>query len=109
MRLRLFRLNRRVLLAVALNATLLAVIGSTFWQLDWQYSLPTPRPDGFYQPPLGAHLALASSLRASRPGMRPLVINFANPHCPCTEFNLDHLRKLQKQFGAKVDFLTVLE
>jgi hypothetical protein len=40
---------------------------------------------------------------------RPLVVNFANAQCPCTEFNLDHLRKLQKMFGGQADFLLVLE
>jgi hypothetical protein len=38
-----------------------------------------------------------------------MIINFASATCPCTGFNLDHLRELQQRFAAKVDFVLVLE
>jgi hypothetical protein len=99
----------RVFAAIAINTVLLALIGWAFWFADWQYSLPTPRPDGLVQSPLGSRPELPAALAVLRRDHRPLVVNFANAKCPCTEFNLDHLRKLQQAFGEKVDFITVLE
>ncbi len=106
---RSFRLTSRVLAAIAVNAALLALIGYAFWLADWQYSLPTPRPVGLVQPPLGSRPALPAAIVAIRRENRPLAINFVNAQCPCTEFNLDHIRTLQRTFGSKVDFVTVLE
>ena len=99
----------RVVTAVGVNAVLLGVIGHAFWLADWRYSLPTPRPAGLQQPPTGSRPSLPPALAGMRRGSRPLLINFANPHCPCTEFNLDHLRKLQQRYSGTVDFVTILE
>jgi Iodothyronine deiodinase len=104
-----FRTISRCFSAIVINACLLALVGYAFWVADWQYSLPTPRPDGLVQPPLGSRLALPAGVSSLRRENRPLVVNFANAQCPCTEFNLDHLRRLQKMFGDKVDFMLVLE
>lgn len=104
-----FRTISRCFSAIVINACLLALVGYAFWVADWQYSLPTPRPDGLVQPPLGSRLALPAGVTSLRRENRPLVINFASARCPCTEFNLDHLRRLQKMFGDSVDFMLVLE
>jgi len=85
------------------------LIGYAFWISDWQYSLPTPKPDGLVQPPLGVRLALPRDIAALRREGRPLVINFPNAQCPSTEFNLEHLRALQRKFGSQSDFMLVLE
>jgi len=94
---------------IAINVALFAVIGYAFWHEDWRYSLPTSSPQGLVQPPLGSHLALPPSIAAVKREGRPLLMHFANPQCPCTQFNLDHVRKLEETFGAKVDFVTVLQ
>ena len=99
----------RIATALAINAFLLAVIGCSFWVTDWQYSRPTPRPEGLVQTPVGSWPALPAEIAALRRQNRPLAINFANAQCPCTEFNLDHLRKLQSKFKGLVDFVIVLE
>lgn len=106
---RSIRLSRRVLAALAVNAALVALIARAFWVTDWQYSLPTPRPEGLVQIPVGSRPPLPSVIAALRRQDRPLAINFANPKCPCTEFNLEQVRQLQQRFGGKVDFVTVLE
>ena len=99
----------RAMVAVGLNVALLTGIGYAFWYADWQYSLPTPRPEGFVQQPLGSTPELPSELaRYARTG-RPLLVNFASAQCACTEFNLDHVRKLQAAYGKSMDFVTVLE
>jgi hypothetical protein len=99
----------RALVTVALNGALLAGIGFSFWYADWQYSLPTPKPEGLVQQPIGSQPELPKELAAYAHAGRPLVVNFASAQCACTEFNLEHVRKLQAEFGKTMDFVTVLE
>ena len=99
----------RVGAVLFVNLLLLAVVGYAFWNVDWRYSLPTPRPDGLIQPALGSRLAPPASIAAVKRVGRPLLMHFANPECPCTQFNLDHVRRLEQIFGNQVDFVTVLQ
>ena len=46
-------------------------------------------------------------LRAARPG-RPLLLHFFNPSCPCSRFNVDHVRALSSRFQADVTVVAVL-
>jgi len=92
-----------------LNLLLLAVVGYAFWNQDWRYSLPAPRPEGLSQPLVGSRLVLPASIAGVKRNGRPLLMHFANPECPCTQFNLDHVRKLAQTFGNQVDFVTVLQ
>src|SRR5262245_2467514 len=101
--------------APALGGLLLlfAFIGAVFWYQDWRYSLPTPRPADLQQPPLRAALALpragGPSTLAAAGGDRPVLLHFFNPSCPCSRFNLDHVRALRKAFGDRVEFVAVLQ
>jgi len=99
----------RIALLIGINAGLLAVIGAAFCWQDWQYSLPTPRPDGFVQASMGSSPELPPDLAALRHPGRPLLVHFASSACPCTQFNLDHVRKLSQVFGEDVDFVVVLD
>lgn len=40
---------------------------------------------------------------------RPLFLHFMNPDCPCSQFNLDHLRQLVRRNRDTVRFIAVLE
>jgi hypothetical protein len=99
----------RIGAVIAANLALLAVVGYAFWNEDWRYSLPTPFPEGLIQPPLGSRLALPALIDAVKRNGRPLLLHFANPQCPCTQFSLDHVRRLEQTFGNRVDFVTVLQ
>jgi len=99
----------RIVAAIGINAALLAGIGYSFWYADWQYSFPTPKPEGLVQQPVGSRPELPLQLAALLHPGRPVVLNFANPQCACTEFNLDHVRKLQSRFGKSIDFITIFE
>ncbi len=106
---RSMRFVGRIAAVLILNGALLTLVGYAFWVADWQYALPTPRPDGLVQIALGSQPKLVPALASMRHADRPLLIHFASAVCACTEFNLDHVRKLQQQFGSRVDFVTVLE
>lgn len=36
-------------------------------------------------------------------------LHFFNPLCPCSRFNIDHVRELRGSFGSRVDLVLVLE
>ena len=94
------------LLLVSLSSLLLSgLILGTFWFQDWQYALPTPKPKGLVQPAVGAALRPAGLT----PDARPLFLHFFNPDCPCSRFNLDHVRLLVHDYGTRVQFFAVVE
>ena len=99
-----------VLLATALLSTLMLGV---FWYEDWQYSQPTPRPTHLTQAKPGGFLQLSGAkLPAAviKPvDQRPLFLHFYNPNCPCSRFNLDHVRALVRAHGAQVRFVAVVE
>jgi hypothetical protein len=98
-----------VLAALGCAALLVFAAGMLWWQ-DWRYSLPTPRPQGLVQVAPGTPIALASFSPALRPsGGRPVLLHFFNPHCPCSRFNLDHIRGLQQQWSDRVEFVAVVQ
>jgi hypothetical protein len=99
----------RWLLAGVAASLLCAWIGAAFWQQDLRWSLPTPRPAGLVAPPLGSRLELAPALaRELRPGV-PALLHFFNPNCPCSRFNLDHVRDLERTFGERVRVVFVVQ
>jgi hypothetical protein len=84
------------------QAALCCVIAWVFWWQDLRYALPTPRPAGLEQPPTGATFADLVS------DERPTLLHFFNPDCPCSRFNLTHLRRLTRDFAGRVRFVAVL-
>lgn len=94
-----------VLLSAFLSVGLIA---AAFWQQDWRYSLPTPRPSDLRQPEIGERLRMSSAGVSIR-GRGPLFLHFFNPDCPCSRFNLDHIRSLIQKNKGKVRFVAVLQ
>lgn len=88
--------------AVAIAATIL-------WLQDGRYGLPTPRPDGLPEVPAGASLPWPADVADLMQPERPTLLHFFNPDCPCSRFNLDHVRSLWSRHGHAVDFILVLE
>jgi hypothetical protein len=100
--------NWRIPVVVSSTSLFLLLIGVAFWLQDRQYSIPTFRPTGLYQPLPGERVSLASTGLAFD-GSRPLFLHFFNPDCPCSQFNLEHLRQLVRRHGRAVRFVAVLE
>ncbi|WP_202921826.1 TlpA family protein disulfide reductase [Anatilimnocola aggregata] len=93
------------------EAALAVLVGATFWYQDAQYSLPTPRPLELVQPALGEVVELPelNHLRVDDIDPRPTLLHFFNPSCPCSRFNLTHVRELIHEFGPRVKVVAVLQ
>ena len=100
----------RAALTVAITSILLGFIGAVFWWQDLQYSLPTPRPEFLDQVPEGTRVRLNPELRflITESG-QPVLLHFFNPKCPCSRFNLDHLRYLVQNYRGSVQVIAVLQ
>jgi hypothetical protein len=105
------RSHGKPILAAGCSALLLTLVIAVFWYQDWQYSLPTPRPEALKQPALGMVMSVAEVLPgvAKYDRSRPLLLHFFNPGCPCSRFNLDHIRELTRTYGDRVNIVAVLE
>jgi hypothetical protein len=101
----------RRLAVVGFAAAALVAMGVVFWERDLQYSLPTPRPDGVRDVPLGARPTLPATLAhaIARQPAAPLLLHFYNPDCPCSRFNRDHVEELRRRFAGAVHVVEVLE
>ena len=105
------RAQGKPILAAGCSVLLLTLVIAVFWYQDWQYSLPTPRPEALKQPALGMVMSVAEVLPggAKYDPSRPLLLHFFNPGCPCSRFNLDHIRELTRTYGDRVNIVAVLE
>lgn len=101
----------KIALLLCCEALFCGVVAAAFWYQDLRFSLPTPAPADLQQPPLGERIALAAPLATllASDGDTPCLLHFFNPSCPCSRFNLDHLRQLVDRFGSEVRFVAVLE
>jgi hypothetical protein len=115
--------NGKVALTLGSIAILMGIVVTTFWYQDIRYMLPTPRPSGLVQVPLGQNVesALPISLRvdsenmlnastraAEKPEARPLFVHFFQAGCSCSKFNLQHIADLTRTYGKRVRFVDVV-
>ncbi len=97
-------------MAAACGVVGLAMVGLSFWRLDLRYALPTPIPHAHTAVVPGEVVELPPELasRELRSG-RPTLLHFYNPECPCSRFNLDHVRELAARHAGAARFVAVLE
>ena len=98
--------------AGAVGSTTLLLAGSVwvFWHEDWRFSLPTPVPAGYPRIAPGTAVP-AEALRVvgvRGPMDRPLFLHFYGKECPCSSFNVDHVRGLVRRFDSRARFVAVL-
>jgi hypothetical protein len=86
--------------------TLFLGVVSLFWYKELKYALPTPIPHNYVIVKPGAEIVLPSKLSAYQD--KPLFLHFFNPDCPCSRFNIDHVRRLIGQYGDKARFVIIL-
>jgi len=98
----------RTVAAAVISTLCLGTAGAAFWYQDWQYSLPTPRPDGLWQPALGRSVDVETVLGQAQAG-RAIAVHVVDPDCPCSRFNRDHLRSLVRRFGNRLQFVILVQ
>lgn len=81
-------------------------VGAIFWYNDWKYNLPTPVPANYIQVNLGTPVQLPENVGFTKG--KPLFLHFFNPLCPCSRFNMPHLKSLVQKYGNDVDFGIVI-
>jgi hypothetical protein len=101
----------RVRIAVVLGvfSFCFATVAGAFWYGDYRYDLPTPRPAGLEQSPRGTKLPVERWVPSESARNRPVLLHFFNPECPCTRFNIEHVRALHSRFGGSVAFVAVAQ
>jgi hypothetical protein len=90
---------------IAWLVILFSAIVGFFWYNDFVYKLPTPVPVTYNPVPIGSKVTIPGNNHQLQ---KPLFLHFFNPDCPCSRFNIKHVRDLIKQYGSQADFRLVL-
>ncbi|MDO1450365.1 redoxin domain-containing protein [Rhodocytophaga aerolata] len=77
-----------------------------FWYQESQYLLPTPVPNDYHAVNTGQAVELIS-LPGMIPG-KPILLHFFNPDCPCSRFNMEHVRRLISQYQDQLQVYAVI-
>lgn len=85
--------------------SLFALIAWLFWHNEWKYSLPTPVPQSYHPAQPGDKVTLKEKLQTDN---KPLFLHFFNPACPCSRFNIPHVKSLTKKYGNRMTFAIVV-
>lgn len=97
-------MKKKILLGLWFSLLLVA-ISFIFWQNEYKYSLPTPIPENFHDVALGTKIDLG---QYGVEDSKPIFIHFFNPDCPCSRFNVPHVKGLIKKYGDKINFKIVV-
>ncbi len=103
------RMRVRISVVLGVFSFCFATVAGAFWYGDYRYDLPTPRPAGLVQSPRGTKLPVERWVSSEDLRNRPVLLHFFNPECPCTRFNIEHVRSLYSRFGDRVTFVAVAQ
>ncbi len=87
-------------------AILLCGVALILWYNQYVYSLPTPVPAHYHPVKNGAVIRLDEVLNFNNG--KPVLLHFFNPDCPCSRFNVQHLKTLIGRYNGTVNFAVVL-
>jgi len=85
---------------------ILAGVSYMFWQNELKYTLPTPLPKKYAPIERGGYVQLSPELKVK--SGKPVFIHFFNPKCPCSKFNVPHVRSLVRQYANNITFAVVV-
>jgi hypothetical protein len=92
-------------LAAAALLLILSGIAALFWQQELQYARPTPVPADYVAVLPGERVVVPVVAGTVR---KPVLLHFFNPDCPCSRFNLKHVKQLAQRYAGTVNFLAVV-
>lgn len=81
-------------------------IGLLFWQQDIQYRLPTPMPTSFDTAVVVSKECVEAALPSFSTKLR--LLHFFNPDCPCSKFNVQHIKAMMHRYGKHVTLTIVI-
>jgi hypothetical protein len=99
-------MKKQIFAYSSIIATFFAII-FIFWSEEVKYMLPTPIPENYEA--VAVNQAIAIEKFIPKTSGKPIFLHFFNPDCPCSKFNLDHVRSLIKKYGSEIDFYAVLQ
>jgi hypothetical protein len=94
----------------ALIGILIAVFGgivAIFWYQEIQYLLPTPVPKN-YRVVLPSAIVKFDSVLIPQQSVKPKLLHFFSPECPCSRFNIKHFLSLNKKYRDAIEFYVVI-
>lgn len=99
-------MKARKAILVFLLTSVFTSIGFIFWYNEFVYSLPTPVPDNYLPVPVGSTITIPRGINPEN--NKSVFLHFFNPDCPCSKFNINHVRSLVKQYSDKTTFAIVV-
>ncbi|GHN02248.1 hypothetical protein WSM22_37370 [Cytophagales bacterium WSM2-2] len=94
-------------IAISILVTTFSAIACIFWYQEIQYLLPAKIPKN-YRVVLPDEIIRYDSVLIPQQHLRPKLLHFFNPECPCSRFNIKHFYSLQKNYRNKIDFFVVV-
>jgi hypothetical protein len=95
---------RVIALALTLGTCASGII-ALFWYQEMRYSVPTPVPENYRSIAIGAKVSLSPSL----PVGKSYFLHFYNPDCPCSRFNVSHLRSLIGNYKDSIEIVVIVD
>jgi hypothetical protein len=97
---------RIVIVAFSLFAIFAGIV-AIFWYQEMQYLLPTPIPKN-HRVVLPNEVVKFDSALIPQENVKPKLLHFFSPECPCSRFNLKHFLSLSRKYNDAVDFYVVI-
>lgn len=99
--------QRNTIWAVCILFFCAAGIALLFWNQEIKYLLPTPKPNNLTSVSAGEIIQL-SAYNVSLDNNKPVLIHFFNPDCPCSRFNLKHVKELIQLHKNHFQFIAIV-
>ncbi|RZJ70144.1 MAG: AhpC/TSA family protein [Flavobacterium sp.] len=77
-----------------------------FWSTELVYAKPTPIPSDYREVSAGSAIDVSQTF--DRSSGKPILIHFFNPDCPCSKFNIKHVKSLVSKYKDSFDFAIVV-
>lgn len=100
-------MRAKAILVVLLLSFCAFAIAVLFWQQEIQYALPTPKPTSLKTIYNGQKINL-SFIGINHDEQKPKLFHFFNPDCPCSRFNLAHVKSLIRKHKNEFEFYAII-
>ena len=98
--------SKRLRFAVAFGflALCMLCVGCVFWKQELKYRLPTPVPTSYAPVKVGTPVSFGQSISNNK----ARFLHFYSPDCPCSRFNVQHLRTLIGNYKDSISIAVVV-